>query len=84
MRWLVVAVLGLFHGAYFSAFLAESGYHFATFLTGVVICELLLVALFAFLLDRVTRFSFLRRTVPVAASLLLAVGIAWFFLRLRA
>ncbi len=84
MRWLVVAVLGLFHGAYFSAFLAESGYRFATFLTGVVICELLLIAFFAFLLERLTRLAFLRRAVPVAASLLLAVGIAWFFLRLRA
>ena len=83
-RWLVVAVLGLFHGAYFAAFLTESGYHFATFLTGVVICELLLIALFAFLLHRLTRLSLLRRAVPVAASLLLAVGLAWFFLRLRA
>ncbi len=84
MRWLVVAVLGLFHGAYFSAFLTESGYHFATFLTGVVLCELLLIALFAFVLDRLVRLSFLRRAVPVAASLLLAVGVGWFFLRLRA
>jgi HupE / UreJ protein len=84
MRWLVVAVLGLFHGAYFAAFLTESGYHLATFLTGVVICELLLIGLFAFLLDRLVRFSFLRRAVPVAASLLLAVGVGWFFLRLRA
>ncbi len=83
-RWLVVAVLGLFHGAYFAAFLTESGYHLATFLTGVVICELLLIALFAFLLDRLVRFGFLRRAVPVAASLLLAVGIAWFLLRLKA
>jgi hypothetical protein len=84
MRWLVVAVLGLFHGAYFAAFLTESGYHLATFLTGVVICELLLIGLFAFLLDRVVRLSFLRRAVPVAASLLLAIGVGWFFLRLRA
>jgi hypothetical protein len=84
MRWLVVAVLGLFHGAYFAAFLTESGYHVATFLTGVGLCELLLIALFAFLLDRLLRLSFLRRAVPVAASLLLAVGVAWFFLRLRA
>ncbi len=83
-RWLVVAVLGLFHGTYFAAFLTESGYHIATFLTGVVICELLLVALFAFLLDRLMRLSFLRRAVPVAAALLLAVGIGWFLLRLRA
>jgi hypothetical protein len=84
LRWLVVAVLGLFHGAYFAAFLSESGYHFATFLAGVVICELLLIALFALLLNRLTRLAFLRRAVPVAASLLLAVGVAWFFLRLRA
>jgi hypothetical protein len=83
-RWLVVAVLGLFHGTYFSAFLTESGYHFATFLTGVVMCELLLIAFFAFLLDRLVRLAFLRRAVPVAASLLLAIGVAWFFLRLRA
>ncbi len=84
LRWLVVAVLGLFHGAYFSAFLVESGYHLAAFLTGVVLCELLLIALFAFVLDRLVRLSFLRRAVPVAASLLLAIGLAWFFLRLRA
>jgi hypothetical protein len=84
LRWLVVAVLGLFHGTYFAAFLAESGYHIVTFLSGVVICELLLIALFAFILDRLLRLSYLRRAVPVAASLLLAVGIAWFFLRLRA
>jgi hypothetical protein len=84
MRWLVVAVLGLFHGAYFAAFLTESEYHFATFLTGVVICELFLIALFAFLLHQLMRLSFLRRAVPVAASLLLAIGVTWFFLRLRA
>jgi hypothetical protein len=83
-RWLVVAVLGLFHGAYFAAFLTESGYHFAAFLAGVVMCEVLLIALFAFLLERLMRLAFLRRAVPVAASLLLAIGVAWFFLRLRA
>ena len=84
LRWLVVAVLGLFHGAYFAAFLTESGYHFATFFSGVAICELLLIAIFAFILDRLVRLAFLRRMVPVAASLLLAIGVAWFFLRLRA
>jgi len=84
LRWLVVAVLGLFHGAYFAAFLAESGYHFATFFFGVAICELLLIALFALILGRLVRVAFLRHAVPVAASLLLAVGLAWFFLRLRA
>ena len=83
MRWLVVAVLGLFHGAYFSVFLTESGYHVATFLSGVVVCELLLIALFGFVLDRMVRLSFLHRVVPVAASLLLATGVGWFLLGLR-
>lgn len=84
MRWLVVAVLGLFHGAYFAAFLTGSGYHFAPFFAGVVICELILIALFAFVLNRLLRVNFLRGAVPVAASLLLAAGVVWFLLRLRA
>ena len=84
MRWLVVAVLGLFHGAYFAAFLSESSYQLLPFLTGVIVCELLLISIFAFLLHRLVRLSLLRRAVPVAATLLLAIGVAWFFLRLRA
>jgi HupE / UreJ protein len=84
MRWLVVGVLGLFHGAYFAAFLNQSGYHFATFFSGVAICELILITLFAVILERLARLSFLRRAGPVAASMLLAIGVAWFFLRLRA
>jgi hypothetical protein len=83
LRWLVVAVLGLFHGAYFAAFLTESGYHAATFLAGVIVCELLLIGLFGFVIGRLARVSLLRRAVPVAASVLLAVGVAWFLLRLR-
>src|SRR5579864_6801093 len=50
LRWLVVGVLGLFHGAYFAVFLAESGYHAVTFLVGVAVAELLLIAMFAFVL----------------------------------
>lgn len=83
-RWLVVGVLGLFHGAYFAAFLTESGYGFPAFFAGVAICELMIITLFAFLLGRLVRVSFLRRAVPVAASALLAIGVTWFFLRLRA
>lgn len=84
MRWMVVAVLGLFHGMYFAAFLSQSGYHLATFLTGVIGCELLLIALFAWLTNRLMKVTLLRRALPVAASLLLAIGLAWFLLRLRA
>ncbi len=81
MRWLVVGVLGLFHGAYFSIFLAESGYHAATFLAGVAIAELLLLAAFAFVLGRLTRLAWMKRAVPVAATMLLTVGVVWFFIR---
>lgn len=84
MRWLVVGVLGLFHGMYFSSFLVQSGYHAVTFLGGVFFAELLLIGGFALVLKRLTRFSWMRRAVPVAASLLLATGLVWFFLRLKA
>lgn len=81
MRWLVVGVLGLFHGAYFSMFLAESGYHAATFLCGVAAAELVLIAVFALVMFRLSR---IQRLTPVAASLLLTIGMVWFFVRLRA
>jgi hypothetical protein len=82
-RWLVVGVLGLFHGTYFSMFLVQSGYNAAPFLAGVAIAELLLIAVLAVILTRLARFNWMRRLVPVAASLLLTVGVVWFFLRLR-
>jgi len=74
-------VLGLFHGAYFSMFLAESGYRAATFLCGVAAAELILIAIFALVIFRLGR---VRRMVPVAASVLLTIGVVWFFVRLRA
>jgi hypothetical protein len=83
-RWLVVGVLGLFHGTYFSIFLAQSGYNAATFLAGVALAELLLIGALALIVTRLARFTWMRRVVPVAASLLLTVGVVWFFLRLRA
>jgi len=82
-RWLVVGVLGLFHGAYFSTFLAQSGYRFPVFFGGVAVAELLLVGVFAAIFGALLRVSWMRRATPVAASLLLATGIVWFFLRLR-
>lgn len=84
MRWLVVGVLGIFHGGYFSMFLAESGYAALPFLSGVAAAELLLIGLFAFLAARARKVAALRHAVPVAASLLLATGLIWFFMRLRA
>lgn len=83
-RWLVVGILGLFHGAYFSMFLAQSSYHVPAFFSGVALAELLLIALFAAALAALARIPTLRRAIPVAAALLLVTGIVWFFLRVRA
>ena len=83
LRWLVVGILGLFHGTYFSIFLAQSGYKAATFLTGVAMAELLLIGVLALIVTRLARFTWMRRMVPVMASMLLTVGVVWFFLRLR-
>ena len=77
-------MLGLFHGAYFSIFLAESQFHVVTFFGGVAAGELLLIAVFTFILGRLARLHWMRRAVPVAASLLFAVGVVWFLVRLRA
>jgi hypothetical protein len=83
-RWLVVGVLGLFHGAYFSMFLVQSGYRITTFIAGVALAELLLIAALATIVFRLAQFSWMRRGVSVAGSLLLTAGVVWFFLRLRA
>jgi len=77
-------VFGLFHGAYFSMFLAQSGYRAPAFLSGVASAELLLITLFALALAGLARFAAMRRAVPIAASLLLVTGVVWFFIRLRA
>jgi hypothetical protein len=79
-RWLIIGVLGLFHGTYFSLFLTGSGFHLAPFLSGVVTAELLLIAVFAFVLSGLAR---LPRAVPVAASAMLTIGVIWFVMRLR-
>ena len=83
-RWLVVGVLGLFHGAYFSMFLAQTGYRAPAFLSGVALAEVLLIAVLALALSGLARFAAMPRAVPIAASLLLVTGVAWFFIRLRA
>jgi hypothetical protein len=83
-RWLVVGILGLFHGAYFSLFLASSGFPAAAFLSGVIGGELLLIALFAFVFHRVVSVARIPRAIPAAASLLLVVSTVWFFVRLVA
>ncbi len=83
MRWLIVAVLGAFHGLYFELFLSTTGYRPALVLTGAAAAEILLIAafglLFAFLKKRIASL----KPIPVAASVLLVIGMTWFFMRLR-
>ncbi|HUE04573.1 MAG TPA: HupE/UreJ family protein [Bryobacteraceae bacterium] len=83
MRWLIVAVLGAFHGLYFEMFLSTTGYRALYVLSGAVLAEIILIfvcaVLFGYLVRRLTAW----RPVPVFASALFVTGIAWFFLRLR-
>jgi len=77
MRWLIVAVLGAFHGLYFAMFLRTTGYRALYVLGGAGFAEIAMIAVFALV------FGYVVRPVRVCATLLLATGMAWFFLRLR-
>jgi hypothetical protein len=83
MRWLIVAALGALHGLYFELFLRTTGYHPLYVLAGAACAEICAIAIFAWLFSRLGKLLAALRPVPVSASLLLAFGIAWFFLRLR-
>jgi hypothetical protein len=83
MRWLILAVLGMFHGLYFELFLSTSGYHAVYVLAGAACAQVLGVAILAPVFAVVgKRFAILKR-VPVLPYALLLIGMAWFFLRLR-
>ncbi len=83
MRWLIVAVLGAFHGLYFDLFLRTTGYRAAYVLGGAVLAEVALIAILALLFAYLGKLLAAWKPVPVCASMLLATGMAWFFLRLR-
>lgn len=82
-RWLVVGILGLIHGTYFSLFLTSSGYQLWMFLAGVILAEVTVIAMLGAAV-RFLRLARVPRAVPIAASLLLTVGMIWFVIRLRA
>ncbi|MBI3698364.1 MAG: HupE/UreJ family protein [Acidobacteria bacterium] len=82
-RWAVAAALGVFHGFYFGLFLRDSRMHPLPVLSGVAVAELLGLALFAWILTRVERVAAALKPVRAGAGVLLVVGMAWFFLRLR-
>jgi hypothetical protein len=82
-RWLIAAVLGVFHGLYFHLFLQSTGYHAGWVLAGAAVAEGIATALFWLLFSRVQRLARVLRPVQVSACGLLAFGMIWFFLRLR-
>ena len=82
-RWLVAALLGLFHGLHFLLFVQSTGYHAALVLAGAAVAEGLGLALISYLLARLIRIAKGLRPVQSLASALLLFGLAWFFLRLR-
>lgn len=82
-RWLVVLVLGAFHGLYFSLFTTASGYSAGWVMAGVLMAEAIQIAAVAFVFSRVERPLAAWQPARVAAGLLMATGLAWFVLRLK-
>ncbi len=83
MRWLVVGVLGTFHGLYFEIFIESAGYRAGYVLAGAAIAEITAIALLAPVFSRIARYARALRPVAVSASVLLVFGMVWFFLRLQ-
>jgi hypothetical protein len=82
-RWLIAGVLGVFHGLYFALFLRNSEFHALYVLSGAALAEILLIAIFGFVFARIGRLAANFKPVQVSASLLLGIGMFWFFLRLK-
>jgi hypothetical protein len=82
-RWLIVGILGGFHGLYLLLFLQTAEYRPGYVLAGAFLAELLAIALLALVFSRIGRIARALRPVQVSASLLLVVGMVWFFLRLK-
>jgi hypothetical protein len=82
-RWMVAAGMGIFHGLYFGSFLQQSEMHAGYVLSGVALGEILLLGLFATVWTRLKTAAAALRPVQTGAVVLFAVGIVWFFLRVR-
>lgn len=82
-RWIVAATMGLFHGFYFGNFLSQSEMNPLFVLIGVNLAEVMLLIIFTLLLDSARRHLTKLHPIRTSASLLLAVGLFWFFLRLK-
>lgn len=77
-RWVVVAVLGLFHGLYFALLAGASLAPPAYFLAGVGAGELLVIGALAFPANYLKPMA-----TRALAGVLLVTGLVWFGLRLR-
>ena len=77
-RWVIAAGMGVFHGFYFGIFMQQSEMSPLYVLTGVAATEVTVLALFAWLLARVTKAAATWRPVKIGAALLGIVGMAWF------
>ena len=82
-RWAVAGLLGVFHGLYLLLFIESTAYSPGFVLLGAASAELVLMLVFALILPRIGRVTAALRPVQVSASVLLAVGMIWFFLRLK-
>ena len=82
-RWAIAGLLGAFHGLYFLLFLESTGYAPGFVFLGAGLAQITLIAAFALISSRLSRFAVALRPVQVSASALLVVGMVWFFLRLR-
>ena len=83
LRWLIAAVLGVFHGLYFHLFLQSTGYAPGWVLAGAAVAEILATSVLWFAFSRVRRLAQAFRPIQVSASALFAFGMIWFLLRLR-
>jgi hypothetical protein len=80
-RWAIAGALGVFHGLYFELFLRTTEYSAAYVLAGATLAEAALLAIFALAFSRIGRIAAALRPVQVSASVLLVVGLGWFFWR---
>ena len=77
-RWLVVLVLGAFHGLYYSMFTVASGYAAGWVMGGAILAEAVQISAVAFVLTQVARPLEALRPVRLVAALLLVTGLVWF------
>jgi len=84
-RWAVAGALGVVHGLYFAMILAAGDWNRWRFFTGVICGEAVVAAALWLGSRAIARFTPARRVrwEPGFASVLLAIGLGWFVLRLR-